>query len=129
MKWIIFCCLLLVITSAGAQRTDKKLQKKLDAAVKGFRGDIGIYILNLENGKTVSINSDSIFPTASIVKVPILLGVMDKVNRNQLDFHQQLVYRDSLLYAGVDILGSFKDSERVELSKVVMLMLTMSDNT
>jgi beta-lactamase class A len=33
------------------------------------------------------------------------------------------------LYAGVDILGSLKNNEKIELSKVMMLMLTMSDNT
>ena len=38
-------------------------------------------------------------------------------------------YRDSLLYPGIDILGAFKDSQEIELSKVMMLMLTMSDNT
>lgn len=40
-----------------------------------------------------------------------------------------MIYKDSLLYAGVDILGSFKNNESVELSKVLMLMLTTSDNT
>jgi beta-lactamase class A len=64
-----------------------------------------------------------------MVKVPILTGIMDKINKGELDYHQELLYRDSLLYAGVDILGSFKDSEKIELSKVMMLMLTMSDNT
>jgi beta-lactamase class A len=29
----------------------------------------------------------------------------------------------------VDILGSFKNNEKIELGKVIMLMLTMSDNT
>jgi beta-lactamase class A len=54
---------------------------------------------------------------------------MDKLNRGELQYHQNLIYKDSLLYAGVDILGSFKNNEQIELSKVVMLMLTMSDNT
>jgi beta-lactamase class A len=46
-----------------------------------------------------------------------------------LHYHQSLVYNDSLLYEGVDILGSFKNGEKVDLSKVLMLMLTTSDNT
>lgn len=129
MRVIFVYMLLLFSLAANAQRTDKKLQKKIERAVSGFRGDIGVYIHNFYSNKKVSINADSIFPTASIVKIPILLGVMNKINKGELDYHQELVYRDSLLYAGVDILGSFKDSERVELSKVVMLMLTMSDNT
>ena len=64
-----------------------------------------------------------------MVKMPILVGIMHKLNSGELDYHQTLRYRDSLLYAGEDLLGSFKDTEKVELGKVMMLMLTMSDNT
>ena len=75
------------------------------------------------------VNADSVFPTASMIKVPILVGVMDKIERGELQYNQSLIYKDSLLYEGVDILGSFKNDEKIELSKVMMLMLTMSDNT
>src|SRR4030095_3058885 len=68
-------------------------------------------------------------PTASIVKVPILVGVMDKIHRGELDYDQELIYKDSLLYEGVDILGSFKSNEKIVLKKIIMLMLTTSDNT
>lgn len=112
-----------------AQKIDKKLQAKVEESIQGFNGDIGIYIKNLRTGKTVSINADSIFPTASIVKVPILIGVMDKIQRGELAYDSTLVYKDSLLYEGVDILGSFKNDEKILLKKVMMLMLTTSDNT
>jgi beta-lactamase class A len=112
-----------------SQKVDKKLQREIVEAIKGFNGNIGVYIKNLKNNKTVAINADTIFPTASMVKIPILIGIMDKINRGELDYHQVLKYRDSLLYAGIDILGSFKDTEKIELSKVMMLSLTMSDNT
>jgi beta-lactamase class A len=113
----------------SAQKIDKKLQREIEETIQGFNGNIGVYIKNLKNNKIVSINADTIFPTASMVKIPILIGIMDKINRGELDYHQVLRYRDSLLYAGVDILGSFKDTEKIELSKVMMLSLTMSDNT
>ncbi len=116
-------------TQPHAQKTDKKLKSRIEQAINGFNGEIGIYVLNLKNGKTVSIHDDSIFPTASMVKIPILIGIMTKINNGELNYHQVLKYRDSLLYAGVDILGSFKDTEKIELSKVMMLSLTMSDNT
>lgn len=112
-----------------AQKTDRKLKKKIEELIKGFNGDIGIYVKSLKTGKVVAINADTVFPTASMVKVPILLAVIDKINKGELTYHQPIIYKDSLLYAGVDILGSFKNNEQVELSKVIMLMLTSSDNT
>lgn len=124
----VVLCLHCTIFLFG-QKTDKKLQAKIEEAIKGFNGDIGVYVKDLRSGKTVSINADTIFPTASIVKVPILIGVMDKIQRGELTYDSALVYKDSLLYEGEDILGSFKNNEKVLLKKVMMLMLTTSDNT
>ena len=115
--------------SAQKHKVDKSLQKKIESLITGFHGDIGVYVKNLRTNRTVSINADTIFPTASMVKIPILVGVMGKINKGELKYHQEVIYKDSLLYAGVDILGSFKSNEKIELSKVIMLMLTMSDNT
>jgi beta-lactamase class A len=123
---------LIAIFCAGfsfSQKGDKRLQTKLQEAVSGFNGVIGVYVKNLRTGKTASINADTIFPAASIVKVPILIGIMDKINRGELNYDSSLVYKDSLLYEGSDILGSFKSDEKILLKKVIMLMLTTSDNT
>lgn len=129
MKQKLLILFLLFPVMAIAQKTDKKLQLQIETLVKGFKGDIGIYVHDLKHNKIVSINADTIFPTASIVKISILTGIMDKLEKGELQYHQQLTYKDSLLYAGEDILGSFKDNEKIDLSKVMMLMLTTSDNT
>lgn len=121
--------LLLILASAAFAQTDKKLTGQLQDAIKGFNGQVGIYVQNLKTGKTAEINPDTLFPTASMIKVSIQCGVMDKIEKGQLAYNQKLVYRDSLLYPGEDILGSFKDKDTIELSKVVLLMITMSDNT
>lgn len=128
-NFFLIAAILISVFFAQAQKTDKKLQSKLQEASNGFNGDIGIYVKNLKTGKTVSINADTIFPTASIIKVTILLGIMNKIQKGELNYDQELQYRDSLFYAGSDILGSFKDSAIILLKKVIMLMLTSSDNT
>lgn len=127
----IFLLLLFLVSSAFlfSQKTDKKLQENIEEVIQRFNGDIGIYVKNLRTGKIVLINADTIFPTASIVKVPILIGIMDKIHRGELAYDSTLVYKDSMLYEGVDILGSFKNDEKILLKKVIMLMLTTSDNT
>src|SRR5579872_420105 len=128
MKCKTFLFFFLSASTCFAQ-TDKKLTAQLQDAIKGFNGQVGIYVQNLKTGKTAEINADTLFPTASMIKVSIQCGVMDKIEKGQLAYNQKLVYRDSLLYKGEDILGSFKDKDTIELSKVVMLMITMSDNT
>jgi beta-lactamase class A len=110
-------------------REDARLTAQLRALVRDFRGDVGIYVRHLRRGTVVALNADTLFPTASMIKVPISLGLFDKIERGELDYHATLTYRDSLLYAGEDLLGSFKDGEKIALSKVAMLMITTSDNT
>jgi beta-lactamase class A len=114
---------------ANAQKLDKALEKKLIGFTEGFKGQVGFYVKNLKTGRVASFHSDSVFPTASTVKVPILVGILEKLEKGELNYHDKLTYRDSLFYAGEDILGSFKDGEQIELSKVMMLMCTTSDNT
>ena len=126
---LLLVCLSMLTISLQAQRINKKLQKDVEVLLQGHHGQAGVYIYDVKKNKTVAINADTVFSTASIVKIPILLGVMDKLNKGELQYHQELIYKDSLLYAGVDILGSFKNNEKIELSKVLMLMLTTSDNT
>ena len=129
MKKIFIPIVFILPLFAIAQKTDKKLEAKLKEAVSGYNGDIGVYVKNIRTGKTVAINADTIFPTASIVKVPILLGIMEKIQKGELKYDEEIIYKDSLLYEGEDILGSFKSNEKIALKKVMMLMLTTSDNT
>ncbi|MEW5798980.1 MAG: serine hydrolase [Bacteroidota bacterium] len=135
MKKIFFTILFLTLANAqtetGFPKTspDKILTKKLLELVKDFKGEYGIYVRHLKSGKTVEINADTLFPTASMIKVPIMVGIFDKVEKGELQYDSVLIYRDSLFYDGEDIVGTLKDSGRIALSKVVMLMITTSDNT
>ena len=128
MKYKLLTFLLLIAT-AGFSQTDKKLTAKLQDVVKGFNGQVGIYVQNLKTGKTAAIDADTLFPTASMIKVSIQCGLMDKIEKGQMQYNQKLAYNDSLLYKGEDILGSFKNGDTIEVSKVALLMITMSDNT
>ena len=128
MRALLFLTIMFSVV-ANAQKTDHKLEKNIKDIVRGFHGDVGVYVKDLRSNKTIAINADSVFPTASIVKIPIMIGVINKINNGELNYHQELIYNDTILYPGVDILGSFKNGEKIELSKVMMLMLTMSDNT
>ena len=128
MKKLLIYFALIISYSAFSQE-DPVLTKQLQSLANAFHGDVGIFVKHLKTGKTVAIHADTIFPTASMIKVPITIAMFDKIEKGEIDYHATLTYKDSLLYAGEDILGSFKDGEQIALSKVLMLMITTSDNT
>lgn len=127
----LLLCLLLpcAIAAQPAPAPDADLQSKLDTLTEDFRGEVGFYVRHLVTGQTAARHPHTLFPTASMIKVPILIKTFDAIAKGALDYDQTLTYRDSLYYPGVDLLGHFKDGAEVPLSKMVMLMLTMSDNT
>lgn len=126
---LILILLAIVPHICLAQPIDKKLQEKVQLLASGFKGNFGICIKNLATQRVVQINADTIFPTASIVKVPILIGTMQQIKTKQLAYHKSYQFLDSLRYDDEDITGMLKDSSKMELAKIIMLMLTTSDNT
>jgi beta-lactamase class A len=126
-----FCCLFIfAFFTSTAQKTDKDLQKQIEILVKGFHGTVGIYVHDLKKDRIVAYNADTLFPTASIVKIPIMIGIMDKIYRNELDYHHVMIYKDTLNYdPGEDVLASFRPDEKILLSKLLLLSLSLSDNT
>jgi beta-lactamase class A len=120
---------------AAAQRAprpsrDAALEAKLQALVAPFRGTVGIYVQHLHSGRYAAIRADELFPTASMIKVPIMVTLFQQIQDGRLGWLDTLTYRDSLLYAGEDdLLGKLRDSTPVPLAQVAMLSITTSDNT
>jgi beta-lactamase class A len=126
------CCVLLVfwVFKTDAQKTDRALQKQIEELVTGFQGTVGIYVYDLKKNRTASFQPDTLFPTASIVKIPIMIAIMEKIQQKELSFHQEIIYKDTVNYdPGEDVLASFKPDQKILLSKLMLLSISLSDNT
>ncbi len=126
---MILTVFFLHLNTFSQYHTDKKLENKLRVLIDSFHGTAGIYVRNLKTGKEAAINADTIFPTASIVKIPILIGIFNKIQEGELTYHQPMLYRDSMAHGGSGLMQYFKDSSKTDLSNVITLMITHSDNT
>lgn len=138
MRFLAAACLAVVAVSppqVAAQdlpkeHRDRRLEAQLADLAKQVRGTVGIYVRHLRSGRTAELNADSVFPTASMIKVPILVAAYDAMDRGALAFDTTLTYLDSLDYNDeADVLVMAEDSTRITLGRVAMLMITMSDNT
>src|SRR5207253_3812458 len=55
------------------------LRKKLDSIADAHHGTVGYSVIDLESGERISRRGDETFPTASLIKVAILVTVYDLV--------------------------------------------------
>ena len=112
-----------IIAPLGDLRIDlAKLADDLD-------GDIGLHVRRLGAEDSIDRHADELFPTASLIKVPIMLALFDRIEKGELSYDKKLTYDKKRAYPGEDMLESFRDGETITLSKLVSLMITYSDNT
>lgn len=127
-------CLFVLLASSlptAGQESNRmqKLENELRTLLEQFRGDAGIYLRHIPTGVEISIHADTIFPTASNVKIPIMVGLFDKIHRGEIGYRDKLIYQDSIAYGGSGLMQFFKDSAQTDVSVLASLMITYSDNT
>jgi beta-lactamase class A len=112
-------------------KEDKELRSLIEPLVKAFHGGVGVYVRNLRTGATVSINADDTFPTASMVKVPLLIGLYDQVAKGKLYLDSLYTFNDSTVIQSDDddVMGKMPLGTRIPLRKVAFMMEAFSDNT
>ncbi|MBW3629792.1 MAG: class A beta-lactamase-related serine hydrolase [Gemmatimonadetes bacterium] len=111
--------------------TDTVLLAKLQGLVRGFGGDVGVYVRHLPSNASAAIRADEVFPTASMIKVPLLLTLYDRVERGLLDLDTVVPYPDTLKYQYeeiTDVVGYLEPGEKLPLWELAFLMVALSDN-
>ncbi len=130
---ILLAALFLLATPLAAQwptvRRDAALEQQLTTLAAPFQGEVGIYVRRLDDNRGALVRPDELFPTASMIKVPILAVTVDQVLHGRFPFDTVMTWVDSLRYGGEDdLFDKLQDSARVPLSQVALWMITTSDN-
>jgi len=120
--------------ATDALTTDADLVARLDALVAAFDGRVGLFVVELgasadEDRVVHARAADTLFPTASLVKVPILAALYARIEAGELDPHTALAYDAERSRGGEDLLARFEDGATITLSKLIHLMIAFSDNT
>jgi beta-lactamase class A len=74
-----------------------ELREKIEQIISTKKADIGVSILNLENGDTLSFNGNKHYPMISALKFHIALTVLNKVDKGELSLNQKLFIKKSEL--------------------------------
>jgi beta-lactamase class A len=127
--------LLLIITfsrcSTKSTISEADLKAQIENELKGFKGDAGLYVYHFKLGIEIGINENELFPTASMIKVPIMIKIFDKLEKKELRMDSIFYYfKDTVGYRwkGDDAVSRFKEGEDISLSKLLTHMITFSDN-
>ena len=136
MKLFLAVCaaLLGVSTRAAGQhqctRADTaSLHHRLDALAAAHHGMLGYAVINLDTGERMSLRGDETFPTASLIKVPILVTLYDLVNQKRLSLDDPLTVLKIDQVPGSGVLQFMHSGMSLSVHDAAVLMIVLSDNT
>lgn len=126
-------------TSARAQMAQRPVQfaradtaglrRTLDAIAQAHHGVLGYYISNLDTGEQLALRADETFPTASLIKVPILVTLYDLVEQKQLSLDDPLTVLKIDQVPGSGVLQFMHPGMSLSVHDAASLMIILSDNT
>ncbi|HEV2010230.1 MAG TPA: serine hydrolase [Candidatus Limnocylindria bacterium] len=92
-------------------------------------GIVGVAATQLATGRHIGYREDELFPTASVIKLPLLVTVYEDAIAGRIDLSERVVYRDETKVAGSGVLQYLDDGLDPTLRDLSVLMMSVSDNT
>ncbi len=89
----------------------------------------GIAVLDLQTGNYASINGDQVYPTASIIKVPILIALFQDIDAGKIQPQERLTMTRDLMVGGSGDLQYQRPDRQFSVLETATKMITISDNT
>jgi beta-lactamase class A len=105
------------------------LRRVLDSIAGAHHGVVGYTVMDLENGVSMNRRGDETFPTASLIKVAILVTVYDLVSKGDLSLDDPLTVLKIDQVGGSGIAQYLHNGTILTVRDAAWLMITISDNT
>ncbi len=125
--WVVLC-----VFPAAAEQASGKKEGLVQEAVRleaEYGGHLGFMARNLGSGETVGYNASERFPTASVIKLPVMAAFFHLVDEQKLDPFSPVTLTEGDKKPGSGILQFLSDGDRLTLLDAVRLMIILSDNT
>ncbi len=114
--------------ASGAERSS--LEPRVRAEVSRFAGTMGVIARNLDTGERIAINENVRFPTASLIKVAVMVEVFHRIADGSLRGDQTVTLHDADRAGDETVpLNVLHDGTVLTVADLLRLMIAWSDNT
>ena len=109
------------------------LQRNLERKIqelnrRDFDGDLKVSFYDISEGKSASVNGSSTGWAASIIKLPVMITVADKIANGELDLETKLLVDHSMVLEETDIVSKLPINSALSVKALLYAMIVRSDN-
>jgi beta-lactamase class A len=128
------CAIALVLAAiapafAASEGSDSTWLAEIRSLEATYGGHLGMMAENLRTGEAIGYNASERFPTASVIKLPIMAAFFAQVDSGNIDPGQRVVLTKEDKKPGSGILQFLASGAETTLLDAVKLMIVLSDNT
>ena len=106
-----------------------EIRGEIEALAGAHRGVVGVSVLDPNTGESFGLNEDEPFPSASLVKMGVMIDVFARVKEGTLTLESPLIFLDGDRTGGSGLLQYLTAPKEITVWDAVVLMITVSDNT
>jgi len=106
------------------------IEELLRPAIESIPGKVGLYAHTMAFGHPIaSYNANVSFPSASTIKMLIMLTAFKAAEHDPAVMREHVTYRSDDLIGGSDFLAGAADGQRFTVAQLIVPMIQLSDNT
>lgn len=105
------------------------LENKIENIVEESSANISVSLYDLDQGEGFSINGDEKVPSASMIKLLILLKALDECDKGKINLEDTIKLDDYEKVDGSGILKELSNNHKFSIRELLTLMIIVSDNT
>lgn len=94
-----------------------------------LKGTVGLYIHVLDTDEVFQINPGHVFPSASVIKIPMLALLLKDVAEGRVDWEARRAIDPKNRVGGTGILFELDQDYQPSVATLARLMIVLSDNT
>ena len=129
MRLALFVFMALV-TVYSARADDEGLTARLQPLIDAHKGEVAISVKHLKTGESFAHRADEPMPTASLIKLPVMVEVYQQAHERKLKLTDPITLKNEDKVPGSGILTAhFSEGASFPLVDAVRLMIAFSDNT
>jgi beta-lactamase class A len=105
------------------------MERDILRSLRDFRGDLGLVVKDLSSGLTMVHDADKPFPSASMVKLPVMVACFKAAEEGRISVNELIKMTMADKARGSGSLRAEPSGTPVTVEKLIELMITSSDNT
>ncbi len=105
------------------------LREKISSEFNNFHQEAGIVIIDLPSDNKIAINDSQLFPSASMVKIPVMASCIYAASQGKMDLNQNIELKTRFKVSGSGILKNYANETKFTINKIIEIMIAYSDNT